>query len=145
MLFTSIPKINPSQVNDASEKAAGRAAVSTFPAEPPRVEISDSFHGAIFHIIPWRPDEPATDDEVSNGWEPIFRQWLNLVKRHYPDESRTHWNWLAAAWVLFLEFGNIIYQSGISKTEYRVTVFNWMVERFGQAFQTLGGVDAVLD
>jgi len=99
--------------------------------EFPNVKMTDKFFKEISGLIPVKPSEDQTLFES----ETIFRKWLQAVRTHYPKICKDKKQWLLASWILFVEYGNMIWDSPISGTEYRKGTMRNLVDRFNQAFQ----------
>lgn len=125
-----------------SEGYIGHETTDPIPDFPP-VRISDPFFREIAGLIPLSPTTQAVDNiqDEPHETEILFRRWLKAVKAHYPEQCTDKQAWLLASWILFTEYGNLIWDSPISGTEYRKAVIGGLVDRFQQAFQNLRGRD----
>ncbi len=87
-------------------------------------------------MIPAATTTQAVDkiQDEPHETELLFRRWLKSVKTHYPEQCTDKQAWLLASWILFTEYGNLIWDSPISGTEYRKAVMMNLVDRFKQGF-----------
>lgn len=115
----------------------------------PKVNISDSFFVSIVKLIPVSHRETEEEyperfrgDELKNKKvriENLFTQWLKAVKTDYHESCRDKWSWLASAWVLFIEYANLVWDSPISGTDYRKGLMWGMVDLFWLGFREVKG------
>ena len=125
----------------------------------PKVNMSDSFFASIVNLIPacqWKTDrehpegfrggkvltyqkvsESRNHQEVKSQY--LFTQWLKAVKIDYPESCKDEWSWLASAWVLFIEYANLVWDSPISGTDYRKGLMWGMVDLFRHGFREVKG------
>ena len=118
-----------------SEGYIGQETTDPIPDFPP-VRISDPFFRKISGFIPvaaTMQKAGSTQDEHLET-ESLFKRWLKAVKSHYPEECTDKQAWLLASWILFAEYGNLIWDSPISGTEYRKAVMMNLVDKFQQEF-----------
>lgn len=121
-----------------SEGYIGQETIDPIP-DFPQVKIIDSFFKEIAGLIPPAPTLTEETETKEPEIESLYNCWVEAVKAHYPDLCTDKQSWLMASWILFLEYGNMIWDSPISGTEYRKAVMMNIVDRFKQAFNNLQG------